>query len=267
MRELFDIYAQQFSTTFASFVQYRASILIWMIWHILEPLVYLVVWTTVSRSNAGSVGGFTPGDFAAYYIAMMLVNHVTYTWVIYEYEYRIRHGSLSFALLRPLHPMHADIVANISSKLMTMPMMIIAAAVLAFAFRPVFHFEAWQIFLFVPALVLAFMIRFLVEWTLALVAFWTTRVSAVNQGYYIASLFLAGLMAPLALLPNSLRTAAAVLPFRWMISFPVELALGRINPPEALVGLGAQIAWLGVSVLLMRRVWQAGVRRYSAVGA
>ncbi|HUI63375.1 MAG TPA: ABC-2 family transporter protein [Bacteroidota bacterium] len=267
MRELLEIYAQQFRTTFASFVQYRASILIWMIWHILEPLVYLVVWTTVSRSHAGSVGGFTGGDLAAYFIAMMLVNHVTYTWIIYEYEYRIRHGSLSFALLRPLHPMHADIVANISSKLITLPMMIAAAAVLAFVFRPVFRFEFWQMLLFVPALLLAFMIRFLVEWTLALVAFWTTRVSAVNQGYYIASLFLSGQMAPLALLPFSLRIASALLPFRWMISFPVELALGRMSLPEAFAGLGAQLAWLCVSLLLMRRVWQSGVRRYSAVGA
>ncbi len=267
MTGLLDIYRQQFKTTFASFVQYRASMLIWMIWHVLEPLIYLVVWSVVSRSSGGSIGGFLPADFAAYFIAMMLVNHVTYTWVIYEYEYRIRHGSLSFALLRPLHPIHSDLVDNISSKLITMPMMLGAAAVLAIVFTPAWHPAIWDCIIFVPALVLAFMLRFSVEWTLALAAFWTTRVSAVNQGYYVAALFLAGQMAPLALLPYPIQVASAVLPFRWMISFPVELLLGRVAPAEALAGLVVQLVWLCLAFALLRVVWRAGVRAYSAVGA
>jgi ABC-2 type transport system permease protein len=267
MRGLADIYVQQFRTTFASFVQYRASIFIWMIWHVLEPLIYLVVWSVVSRSSGGSVGGFSVHDFSAYFIVLMLVNHVTYTWIIYEYEYRIRHGSLSFALLRPLHPIHADIVDNISSKLITMPMMLVAAGILVVIFHPAMHTRPWEIIVFVPALLLAFIVRFLVEWTLALAAFWTTRVSAVNQGYYVAALFLSGQMAPLVLLPYPAQIAATVLPFRWMISFPVELLLNRLTPFEAFEGLAAQLVWLGLAFVALRVVWRAGLRIYSAVGA
>lgn len=264
MRGLTAIYVQQFRTTFASFVQYRASMFIWMIWHILAPLVYLAVWSAVS--GTGSVQGFTQADFSAYFILMMLVNHVTYTWIIWEYEYRIRHGSLSFALLRPLHPIHADIVDNISSKLITMPMMLLAAVILAAVFRPSLHPSLWEILLFVPALFFAFVLRFMIEWTLALAAFWTTRVSAVNQGYYVASLFLSGQMAPLVLFPPAVRVTAAVLPFRWMISFPVELLLGRLTPTEALLSIAAQAAWLVAAFVLLGIVWRAGVRLYSAVG-
>jgi ABC-2 type transport system permease protein len=267
MKGLRDLYLQQFRTTFASFVQYRASILIWMIWHVLEPLIYLVVWSVVSRSTGGDVGGFTPADFSAYFIVMMLVNHVTYTWIMYEYEYRVRHGSLSFVLLRPIHPIHSDIIDNISSKLITMPMMLLAAAVLALVFGPALHPEPWEIAMFIPALLLAFVLRFLIEWTLALAAFWTTRVSAVNQAYYVAALFLSGQMAPLSLLPHPVQVAAAVLPFRWMISFPVELFLGRLTPGEAFTGLAAQFVGIGLAFVLLRVVWRAGLRVYSAVGA
>lgn len=267
MREFAAIYLQQFRTTFASFVQYRASMLIWMIWHILEPLVYLVVWSAVASSGAGSVQGFAAQDFSAYFIVLMVVNHVTYTWVFYEYEYRIRHGGLSGALLRPIHPVHADVIDNVSSKLITLPMMLLAAGILAAFFHPVLHTTAVSLAFFLPALVLAFSLRFIVEWTLALAAFWTTRVSAVNQAYYVAALFLSGQMAPLALFPPAVREAAAVLPFRWMLSFPVELVLGRLSTAEAWEGLAAQAAWLGAALLLMRAVWRAGVRRYAAVGA
>jgi len=267
VRDFAAIYLQQFRTTFASFVQYRASILIWMIWHILEPLVYLVVWSAVAASGGGNVQGFTARDFSAYFIVLMLVNHVTYTWIIYEYEYRVRHGSLSMALLRPLHPIHADVIDNVSSKLITLPMMLLAAGTLGVMFRPAFHTTAPSALLFLPAIVLAFSLRFILEWTLALAAFWTTRVSAVNQAYYVAALFLSGQMAPLALFPPAIRDTAAALPFRWMISFPVELLLGRLSPAEAWEGLGAQAVWLVAALVLMRAVWRSGVRRYSAVGA
>jgi ABC-2 type transport system permease protein len=60
---------------------------------------------------------------------------------------------------------------------------------------------------------------------------------------------------------------AYVLPFRWLVSFPIELVSGRLTPGEAFIGLGAQAGWLVACYFLMRIVWRAGVKVYSAVGA
>ena len=265
--DMWQLYLQQFRTSLAAMLQYRASLVIWLIGHVLEPLIYLVVWTAVSVSRGGSVGGYGPAEFAAYFIILMLVNHVTYTWIMWEYEYRVRHGSLSLALLRPVHPLHADLADNVSSKIVTLPLILVAAALLAVLFRPSFSPAPWAIAAFLPALFLAFLVRFLLEWTLALAAFWTTRVSAVNQAYFIALLFFSGQMAPLTLLPRPLQIIAAILPFRWTTSFPVELLLGRVSFPQALIGMGVQCAWLCLCLLLLRLVWRAGLRVYTAVGA
>ena len=267
MKDLVVLYTQQFKTTFASMLQYRASLFIWMIGSVLEPLVYLVVWSTVTVSHGGSVGDYTAAQFAAYFIVLMLVNQVTYTWIMYEYEYRIREGLLSPALLRPVHPIHADIADNISSKLVSMPVMFVIAAGLSLIFKPMATFQPWTILAFIPALILAFLVRFLVEWTLAQSAFWTTRVGAINQVYFVLVLFLSGQIAPLSLFPRPVQILAELLPFRWMIGFPVELILGRLTPFQALTGLGAQLIWLILSLGLVRIVWRAGIRLYSAVGA
>jgi ABC-2 type transport system permease protein len=72
---------------------------------------------------------------------------------------------------------------------------------------------------------------------------------------------------PLTLLPGPVRVLAEILPFRAMIGFPVELLLGRLTMAEALTGLGIQAAWVVVGLVLLRVVWRAGVRIYSAVGA
>ncbi len=270
MREiqaLLRLYAQQFKTTFATMVQYRASLFIWMISQVLEPLVYLIVWSTVSRDSGGSVGGYTPQGFAGYYLALMLVNQVTYTWIMWEYEYRVRQGLLSVALLKPVHPIHSDISDNLSSKLITLPILMVVAAGLALIFHPTAALAWWSVLTFIPALIFAFLVRFLVEWTLALSAFWTTRVNAINQVYFILMMFLAGQIAPLSLFPKWLQVGADILPFRWMLGFPVELVLGRLSPIQAVEGLVAQAVWVIISLALIRLVWRAGLRVYSAVGA
>lgn len=267
MRSVIELYIQQFKTTLATMFAYRASLLIWMIGQVLEPLVYLIVWSIVSNNSGGSVGDYTTGQFAAYYIFLMLINQVTYTWVMYEFEYRIREGTFSFALLKPVHPIHSDIADNISSKLITTPTMVLVAIGLSVLFHPVFSPEPWAIALLFPVLGLAFAVRFLLEWSLALSAFWTTRVGAINQTYFVVMLFLSGQFAPLTLFPWPIQVVANILPFRWLIAYPIELVTGRLSISEAFIGLGVLSVWLIISYALFRFIWRAGVKVYSAVGA
>jgi ABC-2 type transport system permease protein len=262
-----ELYRQQMKTSFAAMLQYRAALVIWLISQVLDPVIYLIVWTTVTAASGGEVGGYTRGDFAAYFLALMLVNNITYSWIMHEYEYRVREGTLSAALLRPVHPIHADIADNLASKMISTPMMLVLAIGLGFVFRPEIRLVPWALAAFVPAAALAFVLRFLIEWTLALAAFWTTRVSALNQTYYVALLFLSGQVAPLSLFPGFVQAIGMALPFRWMIAFPVELVLGNLTPTQTLIGFGAQMAWIGVGLVLVRIAWRAGVRQYSAVGA
>ncbi len=246
-------------------LQYRASGVIWMIGSILEPLVFLVVWSTVARGEGGEVQGFGPREFAAYYVTLLFVNHLTFSWVMHEFQYFIQMGQFSFVLLRPLHPIHADLADNLAYKAVMLVVMLPAATVLWLVFHPRFEWGPGML-LALPAVALGFALRFLVEWTLALAAFWTTRVTAVNQIYFAVMMFLSGRVAPIELLPVPLRHVADALPFYWMVGFPVELAIGRIGPAQALAGLAVQAAWVGGALVLMSTFWRLAVRQHAAVG-
>ena len=240
---------------------------IYMIGRLLEPTVYLVVWTTVATARGGSVGGYSPADFAAYYIVLMLVNQFTFTWIMHEYQYRIRSGTLSAVLLKPIHPIHSDLADNLGYKLITAVIIFPAAAFLYWLFDPVFNTTVSLLGLFAFAMVLAYLLRFLLEWSLALISFWTTRNESFNQMYFLLGLFLSGRIAPLDLLPDWMRTTADILPFKWAVAFPVELVLGRLSDTEIMDGLMIQTVWLIVGLILHRVVWWRGIRKYSAVGA
>lgn len=260
------IYRAQFAVTLASQLQYRVEALIWLFGAILQPLIYLIVWSTVSQTNGGSVGGYSTGAFAAYFVVLMLVNQWTDTWVMYEFESRIREGTFSPKLLRPIHPIHSDVADNVTHKFLTSFILIPVAVLLAVIFHATLRPPLWALAAFVPSLFLAFLLRFVVEWTVALACFWTTRVGAVNQMYAVAVMVLSGQMAPLSLFPPPVQTLATILPFRWMVAFPVDLATGALSPHDALVGCVTQAVWLALGVVLLNVVWRWAVRRYSAVG-
>jgi len=73
-------------------------------------------------------------------------------------------------------------------------------------------------------------------------------------------------VAPVALLPDALQVMAKLLPYRYMISFPVEVITGQLDGAELLTGFALQIGWLVVALAIYRFLWRRGVRRYTAIG-
>ena len=259
--------AVQYRAQLALQLHYRAAHVVWLLWFVLKPVLYLVVWTAVGRSAGGPVGGLAPADFAAYFIAVMWVVHLTFNGAFVYFEDRVRRGALSPLLLRPVHPIVGDVAENLAYKTHTTPMLALATVVLIVTFAPRFETPPWALAAAAPALLLAFALRFVTTWTVALSAFWLTRTQAPAQGYLLVLLFLGGEAAPVALLPEWVRTLAWASPFPWMLGFPAELLTGRLRPAEVLFGIGMQLAWCAASFVLGWVCWRAALGRYTAVGA
>src|SRR3954462_8163451 len=102
LRGLFDVYVQEAKIAIAEQIQYRVANYMYMLGMVAEPVIYLVVWQTVAAQQGGSVGGYTAGAFAAYYIVWTLVRNINIVFTPYGWEERIREGRLSARLLRPL---------------------------------------------------------------------------------------------------------------------------------------------------------------------
>ena len=267
LKSLLAVYRAQFKTSFLIYLQYRTSSMLWLLGMVLEPVIYLVIWSTIASANGGAVDGYRVGDFAAYFLVLSLVNHLTDNWVYYEFQERVRQGLLSPLLLRPVHPIHTDIAQNLTYKCMMLVVMLPTIGVLALVFHPATHITLFTLLLFLPSLLLAIAIRFLVEWSLGLTAFWMTQMSAVLQVYYVALFFLSGQMGPLTLFPVPVQVLAQLLPFQWMLAFPVQLLLAQLNQHAMVQGLVAQAIWLCLSLVLMMVLWHRGLRRYSGMGA
>ena len=212
-----------------------------------QPLIFLFVWS--SAAGLGAIGGYTRADFVTYYLLLIVVNQLTFAQTNWTVGDLIRDGTMNTLLLRPIAP----IVDT-------------AAASLLLVLAPVDVGLPGDPLLFAGALLAAWALRFLWGYALALTAFWSSRSDALVLMQDALVFVLAGQIAPMGLLPGALRTAAEWLPFRYMVGFPIEILLGRVQGDALARGMILQLVWLAAAAGLAYSLWNLGVRRHAAVG-
>jgi ABC-2 type transport system permease protein len=266
VRSIVDFYLTTMRVAVSQELQYRVGNYLYMIGMIAEPVIYLVVWSTIAREQGGSVDGLTPGDFAAYYIVWTLVRNMNIVFTPYGWEVRIREGQLSGQLLRPLHPVHYDLAFFAGWKFAVILLWLPIAVVLSLAFHPTLDPTGLDIAVFAVAIWGAYLIRSFNLWLLGMVSFWTTRVSALYEVYFVAELLFSGRLVPLQLMPAWAQTVANLLPFKWTFGFPIEVLVGHLTRAQLFGGLAMHLLWTVIGAVAVKLMWRRAVRRYTAVG-
>jgi len=266
MRWMLSFYLHTMKNSMLVTFQYRLAMWFFVIGMMSEPVIYLVVWSTIANAEGGSVAGYTPGTFAAYYIVWTLIRNINLVYSAPAWENRIRRGELAPMLLRPLHPIHFDLAGEVGGKVVMVLFWLPMAALLALLFHPTFQLTPLGLVVFFFAIWGAYLVRSLTVWLLAMVAFWTTRGSALFELYIAVELVLSGRLVPLALLPAWAQQLETFLPFQWTFAFPINALIGQLSAQQLLTGLGMQALWIALGALAIRLVWRVGVRHFSSVG-
>jgi len=262
------IFQRLWQVNWAEQWQYRANLLMYLLYWLVSPIIYLAVWTSIANSK-GDVNGYTANDFITYYMTLLIVDQITSNIIIHSFGYKIQDGTLSGELIRPIHPMLTNaLVNNIAFKGLTIMGLIPIWIVLFFLFRPDYSNVALSgILLAIPATILGFFIGYLLSATITALAFWTTRVYSIHEFYYALILLFSGQFVPLTLMPKLVQDIAQYLPFQLLIYFPVQLILGKLSSAQITQGFMMAGIWLVISLTLFTWVWRNGVKRFSAVGA
>ena len=208
VRSMVDFYLTTMRTGVTTQLQYRVSNYFYMLGMVAEPVIYLVVWTTIADQSGGSVQGITAGEFAAYYIVWTLVRNMNIVFGAPFWEWRIREGQLSGQLLRPLHPLHYDIAYFAGWKVVVIALWIPIGVALTLIFNPTFVLTAEKIAVFFLAIWGAYLIRTMFQSLVGMLCFWTTRGAAIFDLWMMIELLLSGRLVPLTLMPDWTQTLA-----------------------------------------------------------
>lgn len=250
------------STYYAYMIEYRAELVLWALSNSL-PFILLGVW---HKAAAQGEFALSPVEYARYFLAVFVVRQMTVVWVIWEFEHDIITGRLSFQLLQPVDPVWRHVSMHASERLARLPFSFLLVA-LFFALYPDSFFvpSLAEAGFAILAMLLALLLRFLMQYTLAMASFWTERASALEQLWMLPYLFLSGLIGNLQDFPEPVREVALYTPFPYLVYFPASLLLGE--DVEVAKGLLVIAAWCALFFALNRLFWRLGLKRYSAMGA
>jgi ABC-2 type transport system permease protein len=190
----------------------------------------------------------------------------------------VRDGTIKKYLTQPIDMLAYLFWARVAHKLVYY---VVAAAPFALVFylcRGFFDHapDLSTIAAFVYSLILAFLIGFLTECLIGLIAFWFLEVSSLVFVYMMLNYFLSGHMVPLDWLlglfaghpgaENLARQALILSPFQYMAYFPAAIMLGKFQGQALVFSLTMGTLWVLLLLAANRIVFARGLRRYSAFG-
>jgi ABC-2 type transport system permease protein len=248
-------------------IEYRAAFLVYMVNVVAGPLISLLVWLTVSEQGVRLP--YDRGQFVTYYVLLSMVSMLTSTWLAPFLAEEIRLGGLSPWLLRPAPYIAQQVGNNLGEKIVKLPLLLPLIGLVALLFRADLRLPADPLawLLFGLSLPLAAAVTFLLDFVLGSLAFWMQDVNGLIRVKNLAGAFLAGQFIPLALFPAGLAGILEAQPFRYTLSFPLEVLTGSLAPAALGRGFAWQIAYCVGLWGCYRLLWRYGLRSYAATGA
>ena len=262
MKQLFRVSKALLLTSYAYMLEYRAELLLWALSGSL-PFILMGVWTQAAQQGNF---GLSSIEFARYFLAVYLVRQLTVVWVIWDFERDIVDGKLSFRLLQPLDPIWHHIWSHIGERFARLPFIFGLITLFFLLYPDAFWLPSFStMVLFSIASICAFALQFLIQYTLAMFAFWTEKASSIQEVWFLVHLFLSGAIAPLEIFPPEMRSIALWTPFPYIINFPASILTGL--KVDVVQSFGVMLIWGVLFSIVNRWLWKKGLRQYSGMGA
>ncbi|NER83793.1 MAG: multidrug ABC transporter permease [Leptolyngbya sp. SIO1D8] len=243
-------------------VEYRAELMFWVLSGTF-PLIFMGIWARAAQAGQFSLDTIT---FVRYFLVVFLVRQLTVVWVVWEFERQINEGKLSPFLLQPIDPVWRHFFSHVSERFARLPFIIVLLGLFLLLYPKAAWMPSFQaLSLGFIAISLSFCLRFIIQYTFAMLAFWTERANAIEQFWYLIYIFLSGMVAPLEVFPEGVRAVVLWTPFPYLIYFPANLIIGQ--PVDIVQGFLAIVGWGLVFIALNRWLWRRGLRQYSGMGA
>ncbi len=248
-------------------VEYRADLIIWGLSSIIIPFLGLAIWLTISSQNFTL--SLSKSDLIIYFLVVALLNVFTSAWSSWFINEQIINGGFSKYLTKPFSALLDNLMENLAEKILKMiailPVILIIFRLLLSSAH-LFNLSPLMIILFIVSSLNAFIITFLLDVTVGLTGFWFHDVDFLNNLLNLLEHLFTGVLIPIVFLPRFLYNLALYLPFRYMVSFPAEIFLRKVEGPSLWMGMLIQSFWLVMIIIIYKLIFKFGTKYYQGYG-
>jgi ABC-2 type transport system permease protein len=258
---VFSLYWQEGLSQRASFFMERFRSLI-----VLISFYYL--WDAL-LTHRTSFAGYDREQIVTYVLGMNILRSLVFASRTDQIPGEINHGRVSAYLMKPVDFMGYTFVRDLSEKSINVVSAILEVLALAFLIQlPIRwpdHPLTWLYFLL--SLVGAVLLYFFISFMEGCWGFWTAESWGPRFLIELILEFTAGAFFPLDVLPAGVQAVLKYMPSPYLVFFPLNIFLEKINPAEIWAGFVSQIFWIIFFYGLAKVVWRRGLIAYEAEGS
>lgn len=251
---------------FQHFNEYRGDVFVYTMGAIVIPIVLLNVWLAVAQAKGSGIEEIQ--YLVQYFVIQVFVNIIVSTWQATFLSNAIGRGEISAHLLKPYPYIMVHIANNIGEKLWKLLFSLVAFIILIAMYHSYLTIPLWQTI--IPgsiAVIFGAIIKFIWSQILGMSGFWTANIYAIREYNQMLYNLISGVLFPLKyatqVIPSFLFV---ILPYQYMLGFPVNVVLGKVTQTQLLQGIIAQIVWIALMYIFYRIVWRKGLQVYGGYG-
>lgn len=245
---------------------YRWNIVFAIIGYMLSATVGIHIVQRIYEEGH-QLGTYAEQPLLLYFLFVMVMYSLLYfgdAWAIVD---EIHTGKIVSFLVKPTSYYWARIaiyLGKASVRFVTM----IPALILGLLLLNINLNDLWQLhFLrFLPYFLIGLGLHMCVVIILGVLSFPLERASAAIFTFQTAIYLVGGTLLPLSLFPFWIQTGMKILPFHFLIYTPLSTLLGQTPFLPYFIGLGIDLIWLVLAILVMRLLWARGMKTYEGFG-
>lgn len=246
----------------------RLNFILWRVRSVIVILTVYFLWDTIFR-NGGMVFGYDRARILTYVFLTLVLRSLVMGLKSMDAAGDIAEGRLSNYLVKPINFHIYYFTRDIADKLLNILFSVFEISLLYYLLRPplLLQTDVPTLLLFVVSLVSAVVLNFVFGSLASNFSFWTPGNA---WGFWFLYLvfqdFLGGVMFPLDVFPKAIYNLIMLLPFPYLLFFPINVYLGKIVGPDLLRGLTIMTFWTIAGVLVLNKEWRLGLKTYQAEG-
>jgi len=258
---VFAIYWQEGLSKRASFLmeRFRAFVVL---------LSFYYFWSALLKHRTHFVG-YDRHQIITYVLGMNILRSLVFATRTEEIPGEINHGRLSGYLLKPVNFMLYTFFRDLSEKSINLISSIIEICGLILLFHVLIQWPhnlgTWM--LFVVACAGATWLYFILSFMTGCWGFWTSEAWGPRFLLELFLEFTAGAFFPLDVLPTMAQHIIKSFPSPYLIFFPLQIFLGKLDSNQIVNGFLIQFFWILVISGMARVVWSKGMKNYSSAGS
>lgn len=261
------MYLRIFTNVWSKALSYRFNFIMWRVRVVLQLLTLFFLWSTI-LINRSAIFGYSTSQMLTYILGTSLIGSVVLSSRTFEVGDQINDGTLSNFLIKPMSYIKYWFFYDLGDKASNIFFSIIELTIIIFIFRPPLYLQTNPLYLAFTLLaaVLAMLLYFYFGFLLGLMGFWSNEIWGPRFIFFIIINFFAGAMFPLDALPKQVVNVLQLLPFPYLLYFPLKIYLGKITFPLILEGLLICSLWMAGLYFICKFIWLKGLKLYGAQG-